>query len=116
MVGDEHFISITCLRRVQKNKWSPFIQFAFRPHSPAVTGNDAFDNGEPDSGAFKLSYAMQTLEHAEQLVRKPHIEPDSVVPHVIDRFSLLDVSATAILGVALGWLNLIAFESKFMNT
>src|SRR5262249_222264 len=55
------------------------VDLAFRPDAPAVAMDDAVDRGEADARALELIISMQTLEHAEQLVRVAGIEAGAVV-------------------------------------
>src|ERR1700730_7231969 len=55
------------------------VHFAFGPHSSAVSGNDAVDDGKSHAGAGELVDAMQSLEYAEQLSRVVHVETHAVV-------------------------------------
>src|SRR5207248_11524477 len=56
------------------------IDGAFRPDAAAVPGDDASDGGETDAGALEVGSGMQSLEHAEQLIRVLHVEAGAVVP------------------------------------
>src|SRR6267142_5442010 len=55
------------------------IHLAFGPHSSAVPGNHAVDDGKSHSRAAELVGAMQSLEYAKQLSRVFHVEADAVV-------------------------------------
>src|SRR6267142_353136 len=55
------------------------IHLAFGPHSSAVPGNHAVDDGKSHSRAAELVGAMQSLEYAKQLPRVFHVEADAVV-------------------------------------
>ncbi|MBA2543328.1 MAG: hypothetical protein H0V17_27040 [Deltaproteobacteria bacterium] len=50
-----------------------------RPHPSAVAMNDALDGRESDPGPREVGRRMQPLERREQLVRKGHVEPGTVV-------------------------------------
>jgi len=45
------------------------VDLAFGPHSSAVPGNHAVDDGKPDAAAAELVGAMQSLKDAKQLSR-----------------------------------------------
>src|SRR5262245_8623595 len=45
----------------------------------AVPAHDLVDDGEADARAFESLFAMQPLEHLEELVRVVHVEADAVV-------------------------------------
>src|SRR6266545_7856263 len=57
------------------------IDGAVGPDAAAVPGDDAADRREADAGAFELRRGVQSLEHAEQLVRVLHVEAGAVVPN-----------------------------------
>src|SRR5467141_2207467 len=56
------------------------IDHALGPDPAAVPVDDASDGGEADAGALEVGSGMQSLEHAEQLVRVLHVEAGAVIP------------------------------------
>src|SRR5437763_13091029 len=61
------------------------VDAPFRPDPSALAVDDAPHVGEADPVAFEIVRAVKPLEHAEQLVRVRHVEPDAVVAHEHDR-------------------------------
>jgi hypothetical protein len=45
-----------------KIKCCTLIDLSFSPHLPAVSLNNALDNGKPDAGSFKLIDGMVPLK------------------------------------------------------
>src|SRR5581483_8375605 len=84
------FMSVSFEREVECGS---FADLRFSPDAASVAVNDALDEGEPDSGSLVLGLAVQSLKHAEELVRVPHVESDSVVPHVVNGLAVLLVRA-----------------------
>ena len=62
------------------------VDLAFRPHAAAMALDDAADVGKADAGALEEIVRMQALEDAEQFLRVPHVEADTVVAHAEDPF------------------------------
>ena len=46
-----------------------------------MAGDDPADVREPDARALEVLHLVQPLEHAEEFIHVPHIEPDPVVPN-----------------------------------
>ena len=66
----------------------------------SVAMNDPLNGRKPNSRAFELFGAMQTLEDAEQLMRILHIEPRPIVPDIDFDLVLAPVDAANLdLGV-----------------
>src|SRR5258706_5395692 len=57
----------------------PLVGGGVDPDAPPVPVHDPLDGGQADPDARELVLAVQTLEHAEQLVGVRHVEPGSVV-------------------------------------
>jgi hypothetical protein len=64
------------------------------------------------AGAFELVYAVQTPEHAEQLVHILNIKTNAAVLHKTEGLFPLTEAPTKTLSISLARLNLMAFESK----
>src|SRR5580693_54556 len=65
----------------RKIKGCSSIHFSLSPSAPAVAGDDASDNSQSNTGAFKFVGAMQPLKDAEQFVRIGHVKTRAVVAH-----------------------------------
>src|SRR5512144_225750 len=78
--------TIDALRRTLQDhvKRGATIDLAFRPHTPAVSMDDALHGRETDAGTLELLLSVQPLEYAEQLVRIAAVEAGAVVFHVDD--------------------------------
>lgn len=62
------------------------------PYAPAMAGDHALDQRQPDASAGKLFFAVQPLKHAEQLVGVCHVEPDAVVFDVVCQLGRTNVA------------------------
>src|SRR5262245_28257896 len=55
------------------------VHLTLSPGCSLVTVNNPLDICQPDASAFVLLRGMQSLEHAEELARVLHVEPDTIV-------------------------------------
>src|ERR1700704_2674667 len=67
----------------------PLIYCCFGPDTPAVAMNNSLHDRQANAGAFELVCAMQSLEHAEELVLILHVKTCSVVANEIDLLAVL---------------------------
>src|ERR1700735_159527 len=58
------------------------IDATFGPGPPAVTVDDAPDDGQADAGARELGGGLEPLERAEQLVPVGRVKASPVVTHI----------------------------------
>jgi hypothetical protein len=58
------------------------------PYAPAVADDYASHYGEPHTSAREFLGAVEPLEHTEELIDVAHVEPCSVVVHLLNRLSL----------------------------
>src|SRR3979409_151988 len=79
--ASKSFMLISSRKREREHR--AVIHCAFGPHSSAVPGNHAMDDGKSHAGAADLVDAMQSLEYAEQLSRVFHVEADAIVPDAV---------------------------------
>src|SRR5262249_15305184 len=79
-----------------------FARRALRPGPSVVSLDDPTHAREPDPRAFEFRWAVQTLKHAEQLVRMPLIEADAVVAHEEDVLVTLPLRADLDHRIGLG--------------
>src|SRR5579859_863122 len=65
-----------------------FVYFRVCPDPSAVTLNDPLHDCQPYTCAFELLNTVQTLEYAEQLVGKLHVEANAIVLDKIGAFTV----------------------------
>src|ERR1700755_736081 len=95
IAGFECLTGSLCRCRQAEIKRGALSLFRFRPYAAAVFGNDLFDDGEAHAGAFKLFFAVQALEHLEQLFPILCIKSYAIIADEED--GLADILKTAYL-------------------
>ena len=73
--------SISAARGEGEEHGCALSRAAFRPNRPVVALNDALDDRESESGAWKLCLGMKSLKRREQLRRIFHVEAGTVISH-----------------------------------
>ena len=61
-----------------------FIHFRLGPHTPAMAVDDALDDGQPHTGAFELTEAVQALKDPKEFMGVLHIKADPIIAHIVD--------------------------------
>src|SRR5262249_15114993 len=85
-------------RRQRKGKSRAFVELALRPDAPAMSTDDALDDGQAHAGAGKVLAPVQSLEYAEKLFRVAHVEARAVVDDLEDRLAILETAEDLHLG------------------
>src|SRR5439155_9352863 len=69
------------------------VDLRLGPDIAAVAAHDAAHRCEADPGALEIGRAVQALEHAEEPIRKAHVEAGAVVAHRERRVAELRIAA-----------------------
>lgn len=69
-----------------KIKGGALIYPPLGPDPPAELIDETLDNRQADPRALELLLVMETLKNPEQPLGKPFIEPDAVIPDMVDNF------------------------------
>src|SRR5262245_30363135 len=65
------------------------VHLRFSPNTSAMFSHNSFDSRQSDAGPFEFVSAMKTLEDAEKLFGKSHVETHAIVAHFEDGFLAL---------------------------
>src|SRR5262245_27821006 len=77
------------------------LRLALGPDPPAMPHDYALHDGQSDARAGELAGRVQTLEHAEQLLREAHVKARAIVAHVIERFAVYNFTEDLHRGILL---------------
>jgi hypothetical protein len=74
-----HFLLPPSLTGDAETKYGALSDLAFGPDFSSMTPDDLIDDRKAYPGSGKLAVGVQALERAEELMRKGHIESDSII-------------------------------------
>jgi hypothetical protein len=88
------FFYFICFFIIQREiECGSFIYFAIGPYMSVMPFYDAVNNSKANAGTFKILAGMQALKYVEQLTDVTHIEPGSIVLHIIDIAKKMNIDA-----------------------